>query len=173
MKRRVLREGRHGSRNRGCLKAVAQRSPGRAGASLPLPSDARCLDLMSLSAEARTMKGDSAISNEGSGKPVLAVSSSWRNSFKSWWHAAFTFFSYTPLAYLLGRGIWVIAPPPQNRSAYNNLIFPFASNRSPLSAGGRYPVRVTAGVLPKRFHAHNDCELANGSKHKLVPNCVP
>lgn len=92
---------------------------------------------------------------------VIPVASSWRATLKTWLLTASAVFTYTPLAFLLGRIVWIAAPAPRTRSSYNNLIFPFASDQSPLRLGGRYPVRITAGVLPKRFHAHNDCTFTN------------
>jgi hypothetical protein len=95
--------------------------------------------------------------NDKAPKVVLPVAPSWRTTLKSWLLAASAVFTYTPIAFLLGRIVWISAPAPRSRSSFNNLIFPFASDRSPLRAVGRYPVKITAGVLPKRFHAHNDC----------------
>jgi hypothetical protein len=88
---------------------------------------------------------------------VVGSQPSWRNTLRVWWRVARTAFSYTPLAFLLARLVHILAPTPTERSSYNNLHFAFAPDGSPLRLDGRYPVKITAGVLPKRFHAHNDC----------------
>jgi hypothetical protein len=64
--------------------------------------------------------------------------------------------SYTPLGFLLSRALFVLAPQPAQYSTGNGLLFPLAPADSPLRVPRRYPARLTAGVVPKRFHAHND-----------------
>lgn len=51
-------------------------------------------------------------------------------------------------------GYFFHAPAPEH-SADNNLLFFFVSADSPLKS---YSVALTAGVIPKRFHSHNDCK---------------
>jgi hypothetical protein len=64
--------------------------------------------------------------------------------------------SYTPPIYLFARFITVFAPQADRVSKSNDLHFHFAHSNSPLRVG-THEVGITAGVLPKRFHAHNDC----------------
>jgi hypothetical protein len=64
--------------------------------------------------------------------------------------------SYTPPIYILARLITVFAPQADRVSKSNDLHFHFAHSNSPLRVG-TYEVGITVGVLPKRFHAHNDC----------------
>lgn len=48
--------------------------------------------------------------------------------------------------------------------AGNTLLFQFAGAESPFKTDPRYGVSVTAGVVPRRFHSHNDCECRGMSR---------
>jgi hypothetical protein len=87
------------------------------------------------------------------------TSPSWKPTLRRSLRTVLTIFSYTPLAFLLSRLAYLISPSlgSNSRSLSNNLHFRFADLASPLATLERYPVGITAGVLPKRIHAHNDC----------------
>jgi hypothetical protein len=70
---------------------------------------------------------------------------------------------YSPPVLLASRFVTFIAPGTPH-STTNNLHFALVSADSPLH-GDAYPVGITAGVVPKRFHAHNDCTCISGCRH--------
>jgi hypothetical protein len=67
------------------------------------------------------------------------------------------FLSWFPVAFVGFRTLTALAPTGDTTSTSNDLLFRLAPADSPLRA---YDVPLTAGVVPKRFHSHNDCASA-------------
>src|SRR5258705_10425017 len=67
---------------------------------------------------------------------------------------------FSAALFLLFWAIFFHAPA-REHSSDNNLLFSFASTDSPLKP---LPVPLTAGVIPKRFHSHNDCKSHSGTR---------
>lgn len=65
--------------------------------------------------------------------------------------------TYSPVYILVSRIVTFVAPGDPH-SSRNDLHFALVGAESPLY-GGAYPVHLTAGVVPKRFHSHNDCRF--------------
>ncbi|EIN06204.1 hypothetical protein PUNSTDRAFT_106424 [Punctularia strigosozonata HHB-11173 SS5] len=65
----------------------------------------------------------------------------------------FPLLPWLPIAYVGIRGLKSLVPAGSSHSASNELLFQLAPADSPLRS---YTVPLTAGVVPKRFHSHND-----------------
>ena len=62
---------------------------------------------------------------------------------------------YSPIFIVMSRTVTYLSPG-EPHSSSNNLHFALVNPDSPLH-GDAYPVDLLAGVVPKRFHSHNDC----------------
>ena len=72
-----------------------------------------------------------------------------------------TFWLIGTVSFVLFCVIFFHSPAPRH-SNDNNLLFFLSSADSPLKS---WPVPLTAGVVPKRFHSHNDC-TSSQSTHR-------